>query len=449
MSRSSRWAPRGLLFFLLMVILPSSLPGQEAPLGADRWNRVALEWIGLLNQGAFSEAGARVDPAVPDGAMGTEELTTLWAQITAQLGELRSVEAGAVVEQGEYHLADLPAEFANQTLVLRVVLTESLMVSGFFIRPSEPAPYDVPTYVDESAFDEIELKVGSEPWVLPGVLTLPKGAGPFPALVLVHGSGPNDRDETIGGNRPFRDLAWGLASEGIAVLRYDKRTNVHGASLPSDIGLDDEVIIDALEALDLARVQEGVEPERVFLLGHSLGGILAPRIGGRDGRVTGVLVLAAPARPFFEVLKGQLEYIGTLEPDPKSAARAQLDSLISTVAQVERGEVPDDQVVLGAPPPYWRELAGVNPVEDAKAVSVPFFVLQGGRDYQSTPEDLVVWEEALGERSNFSSKLYPDLSHLFMTGTGTATPEEYVSVVGHVAGEVISDIAEWILGMSG
>jgi pimeloyl-ACP methyl ester carboxylesterase len=381
--------------------------------------------------------------------MGTEELTTLWGQISAQLGELRSVEAGLVVEQDVYHLADLPAVFASQTLILRVVLTDSLLVSGFFIRPPEPSPYNPPPYVEGRAFREVELSVGTEPWLLPGVLTVPEGAGPFPAVVLVHGSGPNDRDETIGGNRPFRDLAWGLASKGIAVLRYDKRTNVHGASIPSDIGLEDEVVLDALAALDLARAQTAVDPQRVFLLGHSLGGILAPRIGERDGRVAGVLVLAAPARPFFDVLRGQLEYLGTLEADPASEARVQLDSLISTVTQVEKGELPDDQAVLGAPPPYWRELAGVNPVEDAKAFAGPIFVLQGGRDYQSTPDDLSLWQEGLGGRLNFSSSLYPDLNHLFTPGTGTATPEEYVTVVGHVAEEVVSEIAEWILAVGG
>lgn len=446
MSRTVLRALAGLLF-LLVVIIPSSLRGQEAPLGADRWNRAALEWIGLLNQGAFSEAAARVDPAVPPGAMGTEELTTLWGQISAQLGELLSVEAGVVAEQGIYHLADLPSVFANQTLTLRVVLTDSLLVSGFFLRPPEPPAYDPPPYVEETAFHEVELSVGAEPWLLPGVLTLPEGTGPFPVVVLVHGSGPNDRDETVGGNRPFRDLAWGLATRGIAVLRYDKRTNVHGASLPPDIGLEAEVVLDALAALDLARAQRAVDPGRVFLLGHSLGGILAPRIAGRDGRVAGVLVLAAPARPFFEVLRGQLEYLRSLETDPTSAARAQLDSLISTVSQVEKGEVPDDQAVLGAPPPYWRELAGVNPVEDAETVAAPLFVLQGGRDYQSTPDDLSLWEEALGGRPDFSSKLYPGLNHLFAPGTGTATPEEYVTVVGHVAEEVVSDIADWILSV--
>jgi hypothetical protein len=197
MSRVLSWASRSLLLSLLMVILPVTLAGQEASLGSDRWNRAALEWIGLLKGGSFREAGARVDPAVPEGAMGPEQLETLWAQISAQLGVLQSLKAGTVSEQGEYHMVDLPAAFENQSLALRVVLTDSLQVSGFFLRPSEPPPYDPPAYVDEDRFDEVEVTIGSDPWLLPGVLTLPKERGLAPALILVHGSGPNDRDETI------------------------------------------------------------------------------------------------------------------------------------------------------------------------------------------------------------------------------------------------------------
>ncbi len=266
-------------------------------------------------------------------------------------------------------MVDLSATFENQSLVLQVVLTESLQVSGFFLRPAEPPTYDPPSYVVEDLFEEIEITVGADPWLLPGVLTLPKNEGPVPVIVLVHGSGPNDRDETIGGSRPFRDLAWGLASRGIAVLRYDKRTKVHGASLPADIGLGEEVVLDALSALDVARNRPEVDSNRVFL--------------------------------------------------------------------------------LGAPPPYWQEVAEVYPVAVAKELSTPVMALQGGRDYQSTVEDLSLWEVGLGEKEGFASKLYPALNHLFAPGTGPATPEEYVSEASHVADEVILDLASWIQGIGG
>jgi dienelactone hydrolase len=285
--------------------------------------------------------------------------------------------------------------------------------------------------------------------LLPGVLSIPKAEGPVPGVVLVHGSGPNDRDETIGASRPFRDLAWGLASRGIAVLRYDKRTRAHSSKLSTDIGLEEEVIEDALAALALVRERPEVDAERVFVLGHSLGGILAPEIGLREGTLAGVMVLAASARPFFQVLTSQLEYIASLDPDPESAGRAQLDSLLATVKGMEAGEIPDDEVVLGAPPPYWREVAEVDPVAIASGLSVPLFVLQGGRDYQSTMEDLELWVAGLGGRPGFQSKLYPALNHLFAPGTGMATPEEYVGAPNYVDPEVIQDLAEWIVGIGG
>jgi dienelactone hydrolase len=354
-----------------------------------------------------------------------------------------------ITESGVYHLVRMPASFERQSLIIQVTLTDSLLISGLFFLPAEPPPYDPPAYVDQASFDEVEVTIGADPWSLPGVLTLPRGEKPAPVIVLVHGSGPNDRDESIGGSRPFRDLAWGLASKGIAVLRYDKRTKVHGGKLPPDIGLEDEVVLDALSALEVARGRPEVDSEGVFLLGHSLGGMMAPEIGSRDGSLAGIAILAAPARPFFEVLTSQLEYIASLESDVDSPGRAQMDTLLSMVKRVEAGEIPDSEVVLGAPPPYWREVAAVDPVAVASGLSAPLFVLQGGRDYQSTPEDLALWDEALRRGDNFSSKLYPALNHLFVPGSGTATPEEYASGANHVSEEVILDLTEWIHRIAG
>jgi len=444
---SFRAIPFLLLGGLAVMIRPPTCRGQEIPAVADRWNRAALEWVRLLQSGHFAQAGDRVDPAVPEGAMGPEQLRELWGQISAQLGLLQEVGPGVVRVQGDYHLADLPAVFQHQNLILRVTLTDSLLVSGFFLRPPDAPPWQPPPYADQTAFHEVDLPVGSEPWMLPGVLAVPEGPGPFPAVVLVHGSGPNDRDETVGGTRPFKDLAWGLASRGIAVLRYDKRTHVHGARMDPEIGLDEEVVLDALAALARVREQVEVQESRVFLLGHSLGGIMAPSIASRDGRLAGLVVLAAPARPFFQVLKDQLGYLAGLEPDPGAPGRVQLDSLADLVTRVEAGDAAEDQVILGAPPAYWREVAGVDPVGGASELSVPMLILQGGRDYQSTAEDLSLWKDALGDRTNVTLKLYPKLNHLFVPGTGMATPEEYSTSRGHVAEEVIEDLSAWIKGV--
>ncbi len=433
-------------FLLTLMILPTLLPAQQTPLALDRWNLAARDWIELLRAGDFQGAGSRVDPAVPPEAMGPEQLRTIWSQLTAQLGGLNRLDPGSVTPYQSYQIVDLPAAFEKQGVILRVVLSDSLLVSGFFVRPPEPPAYDAPAYVDPGSFGEVEVTVGAEPWALPAVLTLPKEGAALPGVVLVHGSGPNDRDETLGGNRPFRDLAWGLASRGIVVLRYDKRTRVHGAALPRDIGLEAEVVEDALAALTLLRTRPEVDPERVFLLGHSLGAMLAPGIALRDGKVAGVVVMAAPLRPFLAVIRSQLEHVAGLQraSDPEGAAL--VDSLLLDLDRLEGGGMAGEESLLGAPPAYWREVVGVDPLGAARRLQAPLLVLQGGRDYQSTPEDLELWKTGLQGREGAITRLYPSLSHLFTPGEGMATPEEYSTTVRHVDPAVIEDLARWIRG---
>ena len=184
-----------------------------------------------------------------------------------------------------YEIVYVTCAFEQMSIDTRVVFTKDKQISGLFFSPTKKAapPYQPPDYVKRGSFEEKEVKVGSGEWELPATLTLPVGDGPFPAVVLVHGSGPNDRDETIGPNRPFRDLAWGLASQGIAVLRYEKRTKEHASKLAAGLAgltIKEEVLDDALAAVALLRKVPKIDPRKVFLLGHSLGAMYAPKLGG-------------------------------------------------------------------------------------------------------------------------------------------------------------------------
>ncbi len=160
-----------------------------------------------------------------------------------------------------------------------------------------------------------------------GHSSLPKGEGPFPAIVLVHGSGPNDRDETIGPCKPFRDLAQGLSSQGIAVLRYEKRTKAHPAALallPGGITVKEETVDDAAAAVGLLAAHEKIDPKRIFVLGHSLGGSLLPRIAAVRGDIAGLVSLAGSTRPLEDLLLEQVRYL--LRSMARSATRRKRSS---------------------------------------------------------------------------------------------------------------------------
>ncbi|HEX8422850.1 MAG TPA: alpha/beta fold hydrolase [Pyrinomonadaceae bacterium] len=312
-----------------------------------------------------------------------------------------------------------------------------------------PAVYKSPAYVVPAAFGVQELTVGAGgEWPLPATLTLPTGKGPFPAVVLVHGSGPNDRDETLGANKPFRDLAEGLASQGIAVLRYEKRTKQHGARMvaaASDFTVRDETIDDALAAVALLRRTAGVDAKKIFVLGHSLGGMLVPRIGQADERIAGFVVFAGATRPLDETLVRQFEYLAALDGTISDAERAQIDDTKRQAARIKELKAggADKERLLGAPPSYWLDLRGYDPPQAARSLKRPMLVLQGERDFNVTMDDFRNWRTALANHKEIEFKSYPKLDHLFYEGEGAATGADYAQP-RNIPKYVVDDIAAWV-----
>jgi len=321
----------------------------------------------------------------------------------------------------------------------------------FAVQGAGPAAtYAPPSYADPGSFTEREVVVG--PLDLPGTITMPKGKGPFPALVLVHGSGPNDRDESIGPNKPFKDLAWGLASRGVAVLRYDKRTKARPAEcvrLGDRFTVQEEVIEDARAAVRLLAHTPGVDATRVFLLGHSLGGYLAPRIAEGAPELAGLVIMAGPVRPFEDLLVDQARYLGQVDGMPRDVLDQQVRDIQRRATRVKAPDLSpltaSASLPLGIPAPYWLDLRQVHPPQTARALGKPILVLQGERDYQVTTADFELWKQGLEGASVASYRLYPALNHLFQPGTGLCKPAEY-QVPGHVLPEVVTDVAGWIRG---
>ncbi len=352
-----------------------------------------------------------------------------------------------------YEAVIVTAEFERATLDLRVVVDSENRVAGFFAQPAAPTraaalpPYAPPP----GSYLERDIVVGAPGWPLPGLLLVPHSDAPVPGVVLIHGSGPQDRDETIGPNKPFRDLALGLVAQGIAVLRYDKRTFASGSAMVltgRPITVEEETVADALAALDSLRAVPGVDPARVCLLGHSLGGYLAPRIAARDGKLAGVVILAGNTRPIEDLIVEQLDYLAANAPASESTGAAQREAMLDQIAKI-RALTPADSAsptfLFGAPAIYWLDLRGYDPVRVAGGLTIPLLILRGERDYQVTAADAAGWQELAGRRGT-SFKTYPGLNHLFLPGVGPSLPAEYQRP-GHVAEEVIRDIAAWVTAL--
>jgi fermentation-respiration switch protein FrsA (DUF1100 family) len=332
-------------------------------------------------------------------------------------------------------LVTIPLKWDSVSLNFIVSWNRVGQIQGAFLRPAEPPKYERPGYSRPESFTTREVTIGEDSWKLPATFTIPTGKGPFPAVVLVHGSGPHDRDETVGGVRVFRDLAEGLSSDGIAVLRYEKRTRVYAGKLASapDFTIHEETVEDAGRAAAFLRKQDNIGP--VFVLGHSQGGYVAPRIAKLDPKLAGLIILAANARPLEELIVEQSEYLAALKGDLTDAQKKQLEALRRNPSAA----------LASLPAKYREDLAAYNPTALAQTLDLPMLILQGERDFQVSMADFKLWRSALGSRDNVTFRSYPKLNHLFVAGEGKSSPAEYERPA-HVAEEVIRDVGAWIRG---
>lgn len=382
-------------------------------------------------------------------ALSAEKLAATWDAIQAQAGGFVKRTGTKAEVRGVYTLVLITCDFERNKVEVLATIDGSGEIVGLQARAAQPAAvYATPDYADPAAFTEREVTVGSGEWALPGTLTMPVGPGPFPALVLVHGSGPNDRDESYGPNKTFKDLALGLGSRGVAVLRYDKRTKVHGAKIEklNPFTLKDETIEDAVLAVALLRKEKTVDTSRIFVLGHSLGGTAAPRIGAADPMIAGLIMMAGAVRPLEQSIVDQLQYLADADGVISDAEKRALDNsqqLREAVGKLTAADAKSTVGLGGAPASYWLDLKGYDPAALAATLKQRLLILQGARDYQVTVADFEHWKTTLAKHPNAEFKLYPTLNHMFLAGQGKSLPPEY-SIPGHVPVQVIEDIAAWI-----
>ena len=299
--------------------------------------------------------------------------------------------------------------------------------------------------------EKIVVGQGTE-FPLNGLLTLPDGTeGPVPAVVMVHGSGSSNMDEKVMKLTPFRDLAEGLVKHGIASIRYDKRSFVHARKmLKQIITVKEETIDDALLAVKILKSDRRIDPDRIFILGHSMGAMLAPRIDSEGGDVRGLIMMAGSPYRLEDIMirqfgqaeesKSAMKWIAVVEDKVFSKKFENLYTMSDEEAMSKK-------FAGGTTLYYFKEMGQKTAVDYLLQNDKPVLIMQGGRDFQVlADDDYLKFKELLAERSNTYYKLYPQLNHAFVDAIfddiGKAS-KEYNSV-RHIGEEVIKDISSFI-----
>ncbi len=294
------------------------------------------------------------------------------------------------------------------------------------------------------------------PFPLKGMLTLPDDlSAPVPAVVLVHGSGSSNMDEKVGKLTPFRDIAEGLAERGIAAIRYDKRSFTHGLKMIRDpknpITAWEEVIEDALLAAALLRADGRIDPDRVFLAGHSMGGMLAPRIECAGGNFRGLVLMAGSPRRLEEILLEQTrEAIDNMTGLARWITKKQLLKLEKTfegLYSLSDEEAKAKKCGGGTTLFYFKDMGEPTVAQVLAQVHKPMLIMQGEQDIQVKADvDFRLYQELLGDRENVTFRLYPGLSHAFVPAIArnVAEAKKDFAKERHIGAEVLEDLAGWI-----
>ena len=427
------------------------------------YNERATAFITATANGDYGTAAAMFDDTMTQ-MFGADGLRGAWADVIALAGEFVAVKSIENAADDGYFISGVISQHEIFGFGWNVVFSEDGLIAG--LNSGGTIPLSQLTISDNTAreamqrdgFTDYPIIVGEgTDFPLDGILSMPDNASAdetVPAVVIVHGSGPSDMDGAPAAlpnfpNKPFRDIADYLAQNGIAVIRYDKRTFAYGAKMSPDISMREETIEDAILATEMLKTDPRIDKSKVFILGHSMGGMLAPRIHAEGGNFAGLIMLAGSPRNLLQISFDQnIDYVNEhFEGDEKEAALAMLtdeamDAQVTAILAMSDDEAKNTPTAFGSV--YYLKDMLLHPAEDyIRDITQPFLILQGSADFQVTVErDFAVFQELLENRANVTFIVYDGLNHLFMVST-TGTIEEY-DIPGHVDSKVLSDIVEWI-----
>ena len=434
---------------ILSIVFLSSFVFVANAQDSARYVQQSLTILQQLNALQYDKVVSQLDSAVA-AKMDSARLGSAWRNLLTRAGSFKGIVDTLYDHQTTYDVVILQSLFGDRKIDVKTVYGRGGSIKGIFFLPTDTREkYKNPSYFNSDLFEEAAVEVVNGDVKLKGILSVPKNSGKVPAVILVHGSGPNDKDETVGATKIFRDFSVGLSAKGIAVLRYDKRTRALAAKLKFTkqiITPEEETVSDAIAAAELLKKDPRIDTSRIYYIGHSMGGYLLPQIASKVPNVKGMILLCPQARPLEDVMLEQTEYVLTLEGKNAAEVKSALDSLQKAVQQVKAlvdANKVDSVKIMSYHSAYWIYLKHYDPFAASKSEKTPMLILQGDRDYQVTMSDYSSWKTNLKGRPATTFKSYPGLNHFFIKGTGKSSPEEY-NHAGNVSEQVIVDISGWI-----
>lgn len=425
-----------------------TLPLMAEDKNADK--KLAMKFIHHLRDGQFKEGYAMFDQSVQT-MFTQQQLQNIWEDLVRENGFFEKITLFREDRDTNYTIIYVSTSFLRKYADFTVSINNNQKIIGFrILKIEEKADLGYPPYADSSNIISEDHVFGIKGWKLQAKLTLPrKNQDKLPVVILIHGSGPQDMDQSIGKLKPFRDMAYGLTTKGIAVFRYNKRTTDHPFNfmkLPT-FTIKEEATDDVIEAIEFLKRDPRIDTNKIFLLGHSLGGYLVPRIAHLTD-VAGIISMAGPARPFGMLLYEQLVHKAELDGNLDDQEAAYLENFKKKTDLIDgpdlTPETPHTELPFNIPAEYYLDYRENLPPVTVQGLTLPILVMQGGKDYQVTEVDYDIWKESLTGQRNASFKFYPELNHLFIEIEGDSSPDDIQSPA-HVSEQVIDDLSDWIM----
>lgn len=376
---------------------------------------LARELSEQMAGGVFASCAERFSDSLREN-LDEAALRSAWEQVVSAAGDYVGFYESSVSESGGGTTVVTTLEYTGTGVTITLVLNEKNGIEGIWLNyRSLPVPD-----AENDSFTETAVQIGE--YRLNGVLTLPADVEQPPVAILIQGSGQSDYDESVGGTKPFRDLAHGLAERGIASVRYNKRFYQcpEAGDDPAAVTIRTEVLEDVNAAIRFAEECGGVNGEKIFLIGHSLGGMLAPAAAGENPAVSGIVSLAGSPRRLEDIICSQYEFQLRQKGLSEDKIEKALLSVYGEAEGVKNVSEGDTDQYFGVSGIYWYSLNQIDSAEAALSLEIPMLFLQGSADMQIYADiDYTAWQALLADRPNCRFRLFDGLGHLFIGEEGT------------------------------